>query len=281
MDIGYQAELLLEVHLKQFQQLSKHMQSQLMPAVEVQEALRELGRKALEPISAHQARWVAELQNSIQRSMAPAFEQLQRSFRELPPRTQAALLTLGAHGWYLDLHMPIPDLWGLESALVGGDVAEAETSLCEYFESNLERIEASISARFPHRAHLIGAAFSAHRRGEYVLSIPVLLAQTDGICKEAVGQYLFMKRDKKPLTATYVEQMAANSFRAALLSPLAQTLPINASEKERLEGSDALNRHEVLHGTSLDYGTVTNSLKAVSLVNYVATVVRRGAEDNA
>ncbi len=88
-----------------------------------------------------------------------------------------------------------------------------------------------------------------------------------------MGQYLFMKKDKKPLTALYVEQALADSFQAALLSPLAQTLPINASEKDRPKGTDALNRHEVLHGIALDYDTAINSHKAVSLVNYVTSVV--------
>lgn len=60
---------------------------------------------------------------------------------------------------------------------------------------------------------------------------------------------------------------------AAMLSPLAQTLPIGASENERYKGFPALNRHTVLHGESLDYGSKTNSFKAISLINYVAHVL--------
>ncbi len=89
-----------------------------------------------------------------------------------------------------------------------------------------------------------------------------------------VNQYLFIKQNKKPRTAIYVEQIAADSYRAALLSPLAQTLPIGASKHKRPDGSDALNRHTVLHGDSLTYGSQTNSLKAVSLINYVAHVLK-------
>jgi hypothetical protein len=57
---------------------------------------------------------------------------------------------------------------------------------------------------------------------------------------------------------------------AAILSPLAETLPINASENERPRNFNGLNRHMVLHGESLDYGSKVNSLKAISLVNYVS-----------
>lgn len=102
----------------------------------------------------------------------------------------------------------------------------------------------------------------------------MLLAQADGICKEMLNEYLFLKHKKKPRTAIYVEQVASNTFRAAILSPLAQTLPIGASEHERDKGFSELNRHMVLHGESLDYGTKTNSLKAISLINYVAHVLK-------
>ena len=70
-----------------------------------------------------------------------------------------------------------------------------------------------------------------------------------------------------------MEQIASDTYRAALLSPLAQTLPIGASKHERPEDFTELNRHVVLHGESLDYGTKINSLKAISLINYVAHVL--------
>ena len=296
----------LDAYSKQWQQIAERVKAQVTPALKVQETLQKaLGplveaqkvfQKALEPLLSEQNRWreliesvnvphfnvpdlpslskqVSEIQKSLQGLISPAFDELQRSFRELPPRTQDALLLLGVHGWYLDLEMPLPGLWELKKALSEGNVEEAEEALAEYFEGRLEEIEKSISERYKHRAHLIRAAFNAHRRQEYELSIPVLLAQTDGICKEVVNQYLFIKQNKKPGTAIYVDQIAADTLRAALLSPLAKTLPINASERERPADFEALNRHTVLHGESLDYGSKINSLKAISLVNYVAHVL--------
>jgi len=274
--------------LKQHEQFGKYIR----PIVESQRALQE----SLAPILAEQEKWqqivrsfelpkialpdvapvteqIEKFRRSIEGLITPAFEELQRSFRELPPRTQEALILLGKHGWYLDLEMPLPGLWELKKALADGNVAEAEDALVEYFESRTDEIEMSIVKRFPNRKKLISAAFNAHRRQEYELSIPVLLAQTDGICKEVVNEYFFLKHNKKPRTAIYVEQVASDTYRAALLSPLAQTLPIGASEHERGEGFNDLNRHMVLHGESLDYGSKINNLKAISLINYVAHVL--------
>jgi uncharacterized protein Yka (UPF0111/DUF47 family) len=297
----------IDAHLKQWQEIGERMQKLVAPVLKQQEQLQKAMKpflesqaslqKSLELVLAAQEKWrnvvasfeisrytltnlgpVAEQAEKFRKSLegiiSPAFEELQRSFRELPQKTQEALMLLGTHGWYLDLEMPIPSLWKLKRALEEGSVQDVEEALVQYFEERLDKIEASIVGRFPNREKVIRAAFSAHRRCEYELSIPVFLSQTDGICKEVVNEHFFIKHDKKPRTAIYVEQIAADTYRAALLSPLAHSLPIGASERERGPGFTELNRHMVLHGESLDYGTKTNSLKAISLINYVAHVLK-------
>lgn len=86
-----------------------------------------------------------------------------------------------------------------------------------------------------------------------------------------IKHYLFTKKDK---TATYVETITSNAFRSALLFPLSHSLPISASEHERGEIFNELNRHQLLHGEVVDYGTEINSLKSISLLNYVTQVLR-------
>jgi hypothetical protein len=303
MDGSRQTQSLLTAYAEASNRLAKELQKQWEDSLE---AVHRAASVVVESMTSDQTRWaefartaqaatwmpfadasaarvqLQELSNAVQRAIAPALVDLQRLFRDLPPRLQRALLTLGAHGWYLDPEMSMPDLWELQEALEQGDVDQAESQLCEYFEHRLDTMEASINERMPDRAHLFRSAFQAHQHGEYALSIPVFLAQTDGICKDMVGHYLFRKgkgkRRGKQATAEYVEQFAADSLQAALLSPLGNTLPINASENELTGAPGVLNRHEVLHGRSLDYGTKKNSLKAISLVNYVSSVLRRPSE---
>lgn len=301
----------LEKHFKQWKQISDRLHGQLGPVMEAQKAIEKALRptlelqkvlktqfepfleqqrklqKALEGIKIPNyqltdlspfTKQIQQYQKSLSGIITPAFEELQRSFRELPAKIQEALLLLAQHGWYLDFNMPIPSLWDIKEAISSGEIDEVEEALVAYFESQLDEIENSFSAQFPHRSHIIASAFKAHRNGEYFLSIPVLLAQTDGICKEVVDQYLFMKKDKKPRTAIYVEQIAADTYKTALLSPLAARTPIGASEHEREEGFNLLNRHMVLHGESLNYGSRVNSLKAISLVNYVSQALETDAD---
>lgn len=299
MSINEKTRVLLNKHLEEYQQLSKRLNEQVVPVLEAsQQQAREFLQLIVEVRRAFQnvmadtaaqrsqiaeyirnldlssyAKQAAEMKKAIERAISPVFEQIRQSFLELPPKMQESILLLAKHGWYLDMEMPMPGIYALLEALVEGEQSEIEEALCEYFQDRLARIEESIVKRFPHRAHLVRAAFDAHRREEYVLSIPVLLAQTDGICKEVTDQHLFRSRNNKPRTAKYVERWAANKFRKALLSPLAQKTPINASEEERVKGSDALNRHTVLHGEDVNYGSKKNSLKAISLLNYIVHVV--------
>lgn len=303
----------LDSHLKQWSAVGERLQKMMAPVLmqqeRMQKALRPLIDSQLafqgsrEPMLSKCDQWHKSLSRSLELPkyvlpdlgplaqqaehfrkalegvISPAFEELQRSFEELPPRTQEAVLLLGAHGWYLDLEMSLPSLWELKHALEVGNIKEAENALIEHFDERLGEIEQSIVGRFPNREKVIRSAFSAHRRQEYELSIPVLLSQADGICKEVVNEHFFIKQNKKPRTAIYVEQIAADAYQAAILSPLAHNLPITASDKERTAGFAELNRHMVLHGESVDYGTKTNSLKAVSLINYVAHVLQSDANE--
>ncbi|MFC6672515.1 hypothetical protein [Marinobacterium aestuariivivens] len=254
----------------QLEDISHHLEALQIPSIRIPQ-LPELIQPA------------EKLQKIFSQSLGPAIEQLKQSFDELPPRTQNVLLLLGSHGWYPDLEMEMPMLWHLEEEFSTGRVDSAETLLIEYFEGRMNKIQASVATRFPHRSDLISSALDAHRKEAYELAIPVLLAQIDGICKEVAGDYLFMKDRKqpKPRTATYVSQFASDNFTYALLSPLATVLPVSASEKERGTNFTGLNRHMVLHGESLDYGTRKNGLKAISLLNYVSQVLSIDTDDHA
>lgn len=214
-----------------------------------------------------------ELRQQIEISVGPALIGIFKSIEQLPDRVQTALMTLGNHGWYLDEEMTVPFLWELAEALDNGNVTEAEAALMDHFRERLASIEDELNAKFPVRSGVISAAFRAHNRGEYDLSIPVLLAQTDGICFETINAYLFIGKNSRPQTARYVDTLASNTLRFAMLYPLSQRMPISASEHERNEYFDGLNRHQVLHGEVLNYGTEINSLKAISLLNYVSQVL--------
>ena len=218
-----------------------------------------------------------ESARQIHKQFSPIIEQQkklqEKIFIELPLKTRNAVLEMGNHGWFLDLEMIPSEILELKDAFIAGDDKEAGSTLVEHFKGRLSEIEKSIIDKFPHRKKILMAAFSAHKRREYELSIPVLLAQADGICYDVIKMDLFRKHNKKPKTANYVKQYVSGTLHEAFLQSLAQRLPISASEHERDDDFNELNRHMVLHGESLDYGTEVNSLKTISLINYVSWVL--------
>lgn len=216
------------------QQLIKTMEPMLQSQIQSGEMLRNLSLSLTNVAQPLLSNFRIQIENLIN----PALEDFLESFRLLLNHTQEALLTLGSHGWFFDLEMPLPFLWELENTLNEGEIKEAETT-------------------------------------------PIFLAQTDGICYEVVYQHLFMRvrGEKKPSTAIFVDTIASDTFRHALLSPLSQPLPISASKGERDESFNELIRHQVMHGESLVYGTEINSLKSIFLLNYVTQVLRLDDED--
>lgn len=264
--------------------LWKKIDESLQPFVEAQQWLD----KSLQPMLETQKRidkvlnsQISKFQHACEQTLFPVLETIAESFNQLPERTRNTLRVLGSHGWYLDFEMSLADLWELvEEALEKGNVEEAEQALVRYYQERLPHIRESLTEKYPARAPILRSAFAAHERGEYELSIPIFLMQSDGICLEKTSYQLFSRRNNQPATASYVNKIAAaDTLLAAILYPLSCSLPISASAYERGADFNHLNRHQVLHGESIDYGTEKNSLKAISLLNYIAYALELNEED--
>lgn len=208
---------------------------------------------------------------------------IRRFVAELPPRYRAALVELAERGWYFDKEMAflMPHTLAAVFAQKGAE-DEAEALLVEHFRARLDAIEAAVCERFPRREKIVRSAMNAHRNGLFELSIPPLLAQVDGICKDTIGVEFFMRIRKRreesseppqPLAARYATLPRHTDWDAAWLSPLTSIGQVSKSESERGGDFVGLNRHQVMHGESVDYGTELNSLKAISLLNYVCQVL--------
>ena len=199
----------------------------------------------------------------------------------LPERTRKELNHLAERGWYIDPELPATAPADLVDAIEEGQAQDVDDALVEYFGGKLGTIKERLLRHYPHRRPFISKAFAAHEHGDYELSIPVFLAQADGICKERTSRLMFRRKDNKPEIAVYVDSaMGIDTYRAALLSPLAAEHPISLSEGRRPPDFDGLNRHQVLHGESLTYHTEMNSLKAVSLLSFLSWVLHFDDESN-
>jgi hypothetical protein len=208
-----------------------------------------------------------------QAALQPVLTQIARAFEDLPPRQKHALEVLLGDGWYLDPVLTFPQVLQVSQLIRDGKHDQARATLCAHFDSRIERLQRHLAERFPARKRLLRAAFRAHQTEDYALSIPVLLAQADGICVELMGVQLYARRDGKPKIADVLELESQTPLMASLLHPLTTPASISASQSERQAGCELLNRHAVLHGESTDYDTRENACRAVSLIAYVAWIL--------
>lgn len=224
------------------------------------EQVRRLGESIIPVLQQVREAW---------QTYGPALAAIAEGLRALPEGTRLVLLKLGERGWYLDPGAPLGVVLDFVTA-IDNPSADLDNLLCNWIETRAEGIEKRLAKGFPHRAHLMKQAFAAHREGRYALSIPVFLAQADGICQELHGVQLYKQRKGVIALKTRVDSQGIDGASALMLAPLLEALPIVATQDGRAPGSTLLNRHAVLHGESTTYDTLINSCRAISLLSYAA-----------
>lgn len=233
------------------------------------------GLKAQLDVLVEAARPIVALVRAQFEQLAPLLLTVAEALKMLPDRTKEALLKLGSHGWYLDPELPAGAIFRLAEIFDTKTKEEADRVLCGWVDSHVSNIEAQLADAYPSRQAILREAFSAHQQKMYAVSTPVFLAQADGICQEMHGVGLYKKhRDGDLVLKRKIQPLEIGHIEKAMLTPLIEVLPIIANTHERPLNSNQLNRHAILHGESLDYGTFENSCRAISLLSYSGWALR-------
>lgn len=202
---------------------------------------------------------------------AAASEGLGKASRDLasfPVEVQVKLLALMQAGWAIDPDKPI-----LFVRLAQGEFGDGHTTeawVAGHFESRLDEIQSALANRHPERAVILLDAFDAHRRGLYTLSVPVLLAQADGIVGDRYERKQLFSKSQQHGLASQINGMDPGQLSTMWTEILSGDAEVSSNVRDLPVGFSGLNRHSVLHGTDLEYGTKENSLKAVSML-YMAS----------
>ena len=185
---------------------------------------------------------------------------------------QANQRTFLEHGWVLPIDASAQHIEHIVE-LFSTDPDQANDELCEMLDARTDFIRNYLVSRFPNRAAILDDAFDAHKTGKYNLSIPVFLSQADGMWKERCGRNLSFDELTKNIE-TLIQNSPPESLTRQLFLALSHPqLPLYISESKRPSGFSALNRHQVLHGESLDYGTRLYSCQAMAFLDYCGTLL--------
>lgn len=180
---------------------------------------------------------------------------------------------LATYGWFI-IPVSFPRLdFDTAYKIKDGKIEEADRIMINHIEGHLDYIVRDVIEDNPERNEVLTAALNAHKRKEYLLSVPIFLIQSDGICKKATSKNLFGGKKNKegkyvPHTRSWAEeQLKADSFLNMLLNPLINKYSFNEANSEI--NPLGVSRHDILHGSSIAYGSQVISCKSLSLLSYI------------
>jgi hypothetical protein len=214
-------------------------------------------------------------------TLRPVILEIKNNLERLPERSIHLQRLLAERGWFVSSNLPISPILGLDGVFAANRSDVVDDFMSRLVEQHLEGIEAELESNYPARAPIFREAFVAHQAGKYILSIPVFLAQADGICIDLLGKKFFSKESNSdaPVTRKAVESLSVEWFADVLLEPLKTRGGMSANQREESLYPDVLNRHRVLHGIDTAYSSKLNSLKAISLVGYLGGLAHKIISD--
>jgi hypothetical protein len=165
------------------------------------------------------------------------------------------------YGWYISAKMQLKKISKVIELIKLEKIEDAENILIAFFKENLEKIEEQLIAKHSERKNIINEAFKAHRTEMYYSSTILFLSQGDGI----IDGKIFHNRQN---LEKHLDKSKNPNFVKILKEDSSLNVPSIKINKSKYFSK--LNRHAVMHGESLDYGTEKNSLKALSLCCFVS-----------
>lgn len=211
------------------------------------------------------------------RDILKLFSRIAEAIKDLPIRLQRSWATAVQNGWY-----PNAETTAFIQDITDAGSNAIDAFMIDHLRSDWAGVKTAILATHPERAHVLECAFSLHEEERYIASVPLFLAQAEGIIADAYGFSIFMnKEDRK----TKVDAIAPDidDFDSLLIGLLAVNTQLHAGSREASphKKSKAPNRNGILHGSRkhLDYGSEINSLKAFSLLAFASHVASLSKSD--
>ena len=185
---------------------------------------------------------------------------------------------LAQRGWFVAGSLYRSQYQALKKAIEQGKEAEIEDFMMQHVRSITNHTAFDADAKWPHRRGILADAFDAHSKKLYTLSVPVMLAQADGMALDIFGAFLFTdgkgkiaKKAKAIIEGQIAQRPLAKSFLGLLLD--GSGLRVSTEKRDNLKAVglswSPLNRHGVLHGIDCDYPKECNSLRAIALIDFL------------
>jgi hypothetical protein len=177
---------------------------------------------------------------------------------------------LAQNGWFTsDRYTPLDAVYPIADLFRAGRTAEGHAKMRSHFADIHQNIQNYLTRKFPDRRGILLKGFQAHNTGDYELSVPVFLAQAEGIAQGVLGESIY---SSKKIQAKEKRKgfLPDDGLDGCVLRLVLGKLPLTECTNSPAYRPEHLNRHAVLHGIDTKYGTEINSYKAISWLQYAA-----------
>lgn len=222
----------------------------------------------------------ARIQDDLQQSMAQLQEgvsqiagQLAAGMAEYERVEGEAVKVLSQGSWCgMERHLTGPQVRSaLEICKTNGEAAMND-AIAEYLNGNDCALLVAMTeewARIPYlldRQAIVRDAMSAHRAGQFTLSIPTLLPLAEGLCAEHLS-----RSETDVMTVLAKDLRSRGEIWEQVISDVVENVIYRYYKFGQAPVPDAyLNRNGILHGRILDYASKVNSTRVFLLIDMVA-----------
>ncbi|MBU0632734.1 hypothetical protein KKA17_08810 [bacterium] len=201
-----------------------------------------------------------DLKNEAEEFLEKLFE-FTKNFEKLPSISKK-------FNWYIE---PLIQLRSLKKLFQECEnEKKVDEILSKHYKKNIKRIFDDLKNAFPTRKNIFDEIYYAHKKKLYYLSTIALMTQIDGLVYDVFNGKNYFQGDFFKKKIEMLEEREKTVGLCFLKQLFNNELPIRISQSKRTLEFEHMNRHQMLHGETLDFNTEINSLKAVSLLATLA-----------
>lgn len=195
-------------------------------------------------------------------------ENLNSTVKKFDVNFKKSLDIIADRGWYMSMDMSLGKIFSTAGDAMLNKDSNVDLVLTKYYKKGRKTIVSKLSFHYPERASLLAEALYCHNKKKYAASTLLFLSQADGIFE---GNLFKITNDKAKLK----KQLAEAQQSEYLIEVITKIRGIDSVVANKHNFKSDLNRHECMHGLTMDYGTEVNSLKALSLLCFVSDLTNR------
>ena len=182
-----------------------------------------------------------------------------------------ALKLLANYGWYISEKLEVIQTIKLVKLCIDDKDFELNTFFIKYYSECISNNVNSLSEKFPDRKIMFEEALKAHNNKLYHCSTLLWITLCDGLCE---GELFKLKGDKKAINKWLTDNQTPIGY-LKFIEVITKVNAIDAYTGNKINYKSQLNRHGIVHGFDINYGSEINSLKAFSLLVFIKDIVTR------